>query len=122
MAARTVRSGEFDLIARYFKPLAAGRDGAFGLTDDAALLGVSDGADRIVTTDALVEGIHFRPDDPPDRVARKALRVNLSDLAAMGAAPESTRWRSGSRMSGTTTGSPPWRAAWPRTRRATASP
>lgn len=88
MAARTVRSGEFDLIARYFKPLAAGRDGAFGLTDDAALLGVSDGADRIVTTDALVEGIHFRPDDPPDRIGRKALRVNLSDLAAMGAAPE----------------------------------
>ena len=88
MAARTVRSGEFDLIARYFKPLAAGRDGAFDLTDDAALLGVSDGADRIVTTDALVEGLHFRPDDPPDRVARKALRVNLSDLAAMGAAPD----------------------------------
>lgn len=88
MAARTARSGEFDLIARHFKPLAAGRDGAFGLTDDAALFGVSDGADRIVTTDALVEGIHFRPDDPPDRVARKALRVNLSDLAAMGATPE----------------------------------
>ena len=88
MPARTARSGEFDLIARYFKPLTAGRDGAFGLTDDAALFGVSDGADRIVTTDALVEGIHFRPDDPPDRVARKALRVNLSDLAAMGAAPE----------------------------------
>lgn len=88
MAARTVRSGEFELIARYFKPLAAGRHGAFGLTDDAALLGVSDGADRIVTTDALVEGIHFRSDDPPDRIGRKALRANLSDLAAMGAAPE----------------------------------
>ncbi len=88
MAARSARSGEFDLIARYFAPLAAGRSGAFGLTDDAALLGVADSADRIVTTDALVEGTHFRPDDPPDRIAQKALRVNLSDLAAMGATPE----------------------------------
>jgi len=88
VAARTVRSGEFDLIARYFRPLAADRDGAFGLADDAALFGVSDGADRIVTTDALVEGIHFRPDDPPGRIARKALRASLSDLAAMGAAPD----------------------------------
>lgn len=88
MAARKVRSGEFELIARHFAPLAAGRCGAFGLADDAALLDVSDGAGRIVTTDSLVEGTHFLPDDPPDRVARKALRVNLSDLAAMGAAPE----------------------------------
>lgn len=88
MAARPARSGEFDLIARYFAPLAAAWPGAFGLTDDAALLGVSDGADRIVTTDALVEGTHFLPDDPPGRVAQKALRVNLSDLAAMGATPE----------------------------------
>ncbi|MCY3831295.1 MAG: thiamine-phosphate kinase [Rhodospirillaceae bacterium] len=88
MTARSARSGEFDLIARYFAPLATSRSGAFGLTDDAALFGVSDGADRIVTTDALVEGTHFRPDDPPDRVAQKALRVNLSDLAAMGATPE----------------------------------
>ncbi len=88
MVARMARSGEFDLIARHFAPLAADRCGAFGLTDDAALFEVSDGAGRIVTTDSLVEGTHFLPDDPPDRVARKALRVNLSDLAAMGAAPE----------------------------------
>ena len=88
MAARSARSGEFDLIARHFEPLAAGRPGAFGLADDAALLGVSDGADRIVTTDALVEGLHFLPDDPADRVAQKALRVSLSDLAAMGATPD----------------------------------
>ena len=88
MADRTARSGEFDLIARYFAPLAADWPGAYGLGDDAALLGMSDGIDRVVTTDALVEGTHFLPDDPPDRVARKALRVNLSDLAAMGAAPE----------------------------------
>ena len=88
VAARSARSGEFDLIARFFAPLAAGRPGAFGLADDAALFGVSDGIDRVVTTDALVEGVHFLPDDPPDRVAQKALRVNLSDLAAMGATPE----------------------------------
>lgn len=78
-------SGEDDLIARYFVPLA--RDpGAFGLTDDAAILtGSSD--DLVVTTDAIVEGVHFLPDDPPDTIARKALRVNLSDLAAKGATP-----------------------------------
>jgi len=88
VADRTARSGEFDLIARYFAPLAADWPGAYGLCDDAALLGVSDGIDRVVTTDVLIEGTHFLPNDPPDRVARKALRVNLSDLAAMGAAPE----------------------------------
>jgi thiamine-monophosphate kinase len=78
-------SGEDDLIARYFAPLASD-PGAFGLVDDAAILnGSSD--DLVVTTDAIVEGVHFLPDDPPDTIARKALRVNLSDLAAKGAAP-----------------------------------
>ncbi|MEQ8585859.1 MAG: thiamine-phosphate kinase [Thalassobaculaceae bacterium] len=80
--------GEFDRIARFFAPLSQGAPGAFGLTDDAAVLPPA-GNDRewVVTVDALVAGIHFLPDDPPDLVARKALRVNLSDLAAMGAAP-----------------------------------
>jgi thiamine-monophosphate kinase len=78
-------SGEDDLIARYFKPLATD-PGALGLTDDAALLkGGSD--DLVVTTDAIVEGVHFLGNDPPDAVAKKALRVNLSDLAAKGATP-----------------------------------
>src|SRR5688500_11393990 len=78
-------SGEDDLIARYFQPLAT-NPGAFGLIDDAAILkGSSD--DLVVTTDAIVEGVHFLADDPPDTIARKALRVNLSDLAAKGAAP-----------------------------------
>jgi len=78
-------SGEDDLIARYFMPLASD-PGAFGLIDDAAILqGSSD--DLVVTTDAIVEGVHFLPDDPPDTIARKALRVNLSDLAAKGASP-----------------------------------
>jgi thiamine-monophosphate kinase len=78
-------SGEDSLIARYFKPLATA-PGAFGLDDDAALLKAC-GEDIVVTTDAIVEGVHFLPDDPPDTVARKALRVNLSDIAAKGAAP-----------------------------------
>ena len=76
-------SAEDALIARYFRPLAAD-PGAFGLGDDAAVL-KSDGGDIVVTTDAIVEGVHFLPDDPPDTIAKKALRVNLSDLAAKGA-------------------------------------
>jgi thiamine-monophosphate kinase len=78
-------SGEDSLIARYFKPLAT-EPGAFNLGDDAAILKVP-GEDVVVTTDAIVEGVHFLEDDPPDTIARKALRVNLSDLAAKGASP-----------------------------------
>ena len=79
--------GEFDRIAKFFKPLAAGFPGALGLTDDAALISPGDGHEFAVTTDALVADVHFRSQDPPDLIARKALRVNLSDLAAMGAEP-----------------------------------
>src|SRR5947199_8934755 len=84
-------SGEETLIARYFKPLATD-PGAFDLLDDAAILKtVSEDAvvttDVVVTTDAIVEGVHFLAQDPPGTIARKALRVNLSDLAAKGAAP-----------------------------------
>lgn len=79
-------SGEDDLIARHFKPLASA-PGALGLTDDAALFTPPADCDLVLTKDALVAGIHFFADDPPDLVARKALRVNLSDLAAKGAAP-----------------------------------
>lgn len=78
-------SGEDSLIARYFRPLAID-PGAFDLGDDAAVLKAA-GDDIVVTTDAIVEGVHFLPDDPPDTIARKALRVNLSDLAAKGATP-----------------------------------
>jgi thiamine-monophosphate kinase len=78
-------SAEDSLISRYFKPLATD-PGAFGLGDDAAVLKAL-GDDIVVTTDAIVEGVHFFPDDPPDTIARKALRVNLSDLAAKGASP-----------------------------------
>ena len=85
MASGKSASGEDALIARYFRPLATD-PGAFGLDDDAAALR-PDGSDIVVTTDAIVEGVHFLPDDPPDTIARKALRVNLSDLAAKGAIP-----------------------------------
>lgn len=78
-------SGEDSLIARYFAPLATD-PGAFGLRDDAALIS-GDGCDLVVNTDAIVEGVHYLPDDPPDVIAKKALRVNLSDLAAKGATP-----------------------------------
>ncbi|WP_375160613.1 thiamine-phosphate kinase [Bradyrhizobium sp. RDT46] len=78
-------SAEDALIARYFKPLATD-PGAFGLVDDAAVLSAS-GDDIVVTTDAVVEGVHYLASDPPDTIARKALRVNLSDLAAKGAVP-----------------------------------
>jgi thiamine-monophosphate kinase len=84
-AAAATASGEDALIARYFRPLATD-PGAFGLGDDAAILTASD-HDIVVTADAIVEDVHFLSDDPPDTVARKALRVNLSDLAAKGAAP-----------------------------------
>jgi len=85
VANKQAPSGEDALIARYFKPLATD-PGAFGLVDDAAVLKPSD-QEIVVKTDAIVEGVHFLPDDPPDTVARKALRVNLSDLAAKGATP-----------------------------------
>lgn len=77
--------GEFSLIARHFAPLAG--EGALGLTDDAALLTPPPGRDLVLSADAMVAGVHFLPGDPADLVARKLLRVNLSDLAAKGAVP-----------------------------------
>lgn len=79
------RAGEDDLIARYFAPLATA-PGAAGLSDDAATLPFPMG-ERVVTVDAVVAGVHFFADDPPAAIAAKALRVNLSDLAAKGAKP-----------------------------------
>ncbi len=81
------RHGEFARIARYLAPLAAGYPGAFGLLDDAAVLAPSDGAELVITTDTIVAGIHYIGDEAPGLIAGKLLRVNLSDLAAMGAAP-----------------------------------
>jgi thiamine-monophosphate kinase len=80
-------SGEDRLIAQYFRPLAR-HAGAMELRDDAAFYTPPDGCDLVLTKDAIVAGVHFFADDPPDAVARKALRVNLSDLAAKGARPQ----------------------------------
>jgi thiamine-monophosphate kinase len=79
-------SGEDRLIARYFRPLATA-PGALGLTDDAAVITPPPGCDLVVTTDGVIAGVHFFPDDPPGKISRKVLRMNLSDLAAKGAKP-----------------------------------
>lgn len=76
---------EFGLIARHFAPLAG--KGGLGLGDDAALLDPPPGRTLVLAADAMVAGVHFLADDPPETLGRKLLRVNLSDLAAMGAAP-----------------------------------
>lgn len=81
------RPGEFDLIAQYLAPLAESFPGALSLTDDAAVLKPTPGRDLVVTKDAVVAGVHFLAEESPDVVAARALRVNLSDLAAMGAHP-----------------------------------
>jgi thiamine-monophosphate kinase len=79
------RLDEFARIARFFAPLAG--VGALGLRDDVALIDGPPGTQYVLKTDAIVEGVHYLPDDPPMQVAQKLLRVNLSDLAAKGAAP-----------------------------------
>jgi thiamine-monophosphate kinase len=79
-------SPEERLITRHFRPLAT-HPGAFGLADDAAVLGIPEGFDLVITTDGVIAGVHFFFDDAPADIARKALRMNLSDLAAKGAKP-----------------------------------
>jgi len=76
---------EFAIIAKYFTPLAG--ESAFGLKDDSAIVPARAGHDLVVTTDTIAQGTDFFPADPPDTIAQKALRVNLSDLAAKGAVP-----------------------------------
>jgi thiamine-monophosphate kinase len=78
---------EFTLIKDYFAPLTRGFAGSLNLADDAALLDVPPGQQLIVTKDAISEGVHFLGNENPALIARKLLRVNLSDLAAMGATP-----------------------------------
>jgi len=77
---------ETSLIRDYLRPLAT-HPGALSLKDDAALLSPAQGKDWVLTQDSLSAGVHFFPDDPLDSVAKKLLRVNLSDLAAKGATP-----------------------------------
>jgi len=85
--ARRDERDEFALIARLFAPLARNYPGALGLGDDAALMDVPAGQQLVLTMDSMVAGVHFFADDPPDLIARKLIRVNLSDLAAKGARP-----------------------------------
>ncbi|MBO1021253.1 thiamine-phosphate kinase [Methylobacterium sp. SD274] len=85
MTPPTVRSDENGLIARYFAPWAG--YGADGLRDDAATLVPSPGCDLVLTADAIVAGVHYLAGDPPASIGRKALGVNLSDIAAKGAMP-----------------------------------
>lgn len=82
-------SDEFGTIARHFAPLASGAPGTFGLKNDGAVIPPDGERGLVATLDTMVEGVHYLPDDPADLVARKLVRVNLSDLAAMGAVPES---------------------------------
>src|SRR5258706_3945612 len=86
-SARHPVLSEFDLIARYFT--RAPRHTTLAVGDDAALFSVSPGCELAASTDMLVEGVHFFPDVDPQALGHKALAVNLSDLAAMGARP---RW------------------------------
>jgi thiamine-monophosphate kinase len=78
-------SAEDDFIARYFAPIAGA--GGLGLRDDAALMKPPEGCELVLTVDTAVAGVHFFANDPPASIARKVLRVNLSDLAAKGADP-----------------------------------
>lgn len=87
MVDHSPKGSEFDLIKRHFMPLAAGDAGALSLLDDAALLDVPHGHKLVVTTDALVAGVHFLDTLSPEDIAHKVVGVNLSDLAAMGAKP-----------------------------------
>lgn len=79
--------GEFAFIAQHLKPLATGFAGALNLADDAALLEATEGMQLVLAKDALVESVHFFAHDPAEQIAQKLLRVNLSDMAAMGATP-----------------------------------
>jgi thiamine-monophosphate kinase len=82
----STESAEERLIARYLRPLAT-HPGALGLIDDAAVLTPPPGCDLVLTTDGVIAGVHFFPNDPAEDIGRKALRMNLSDLAAKGAKP-----------------------------------
>jgi len=78
---------EFEMIQQYFLPLTMGRKEAEGLQDDAAILDIPEGYDLVISSDTLNGGTHFLKKETPAHIAHKALRVNLSDMAAMGAQP-----------------------------------
>ena len=115
------RSGEFELIRRFLAPLATAA-GAGRLEDDAAFLDTPDDGRLVVTTDTMVEGVHFPGDGPPGLIARRLLRCNLSDLAAMGARPEGYLLNLALPAASTTRGWKHSRPASPRTSRHSPSP
>jgi thiamine-monophosphate kinase len=87
-ASSQVPLSESDLIARFFRHCGAQRaDVALGIGDDAALLHTPPGSDLVAAVDTLVEGVHFPRNSPAASIGHRALAVNLSDLAAMGARP-----------------------------------
>ncbi len=80
--------GEFELIERYFSNCGALRpDVVLGVGDDGAVMRVPEGWELVAAVDTLVSGVHFPPDSPPESIGHRALAVNLSDIAAMGAVP-----------------------------------
>ncbi|MEE1674342.1 thiamine-phosphate kinase [Agarivorans aestuarii] len=81
--------GEFDIIEKFFQRSASRPDVLLGVGDDAALVTIPENNQIAISTDTLVEGVHFFSDIPPRALGHKALAVNLSDMAAMGAEP---RW------------------------------
>ena len=81
------QKNEFDLIRLYFAPLADDK-GALNLQDDAALYIPTPGNELVLTTDTIIEGVHYLPDTPPEKIAAKLFGVNVSDLAAKGAKPK----------------------------------
>lgn len=85
--SRESKRGEFELIDRYFKPLVKHSPSALDLGDDAAVFCPSENSELVTTVDAMVAGVHFLAADKPADIARKLMRVNLSDLASMGARP-----------------------------------
>ncbi len=87
MSKRLIIRSEEDFVQGLLAPLAQGFGGALGLRDDAALIDVPVGSQLVVTTDALVAGVHFFADDAPEDIALKALGVNVSDLASKAADP-----------------------------------
>jgi len=78
---------ETGIIERFFAPLAKNTPGAFDLQDDAGLIAPREGMELVLTTDMIVEGVHYLESATPRDIAYKALGVNVSDLCAKGADP-----------------------------------
>lgn len=83
---KTFKYNEFDIISKYFAPLATST-GSLGLLDDGAIFSTSVDNETVLTTDTIISGVHFLQDAGPEDIAARLLAVNISDLAAMGASP-----------------------------------